>query len=352
MFNRIIAILAARNKEFARDRSALAWSFMLPIFLLVGFSFMFGDEGKPLYKIGVMEVIGTQEKNLQEKIAQSDTNVKIKSEFLNLKHIAIVNYTEIENAILKIDQHKIDLLIDFTHKKYWINDTSANGYIVEKLLLSFHPDFEVQQTSGKAVRYLDWVMPGILGMNMMFSCLFGVGYVIVRYRKNGVLKRFQATPLSAFEFLSAQVISRLMIVMTVTSILFVGTNYLLDFYVLGSFFSLFIIALLGATSMIALSLLIAAKSHSEELTGGLLNFASWPMMFLSGVWFSLEGAPPVVQQIANFLPLTHMLQAARAVMTDGATLAQVQNHLYVLGGMTVTFLLIGSWMFDWGSERG
>jgi len=337
MFKRIIAILNARNKEFARDRSAMAWSFMLPIFLLVGFSFMFGGEGKPLYKIGVI---------------QQGTAVEVESEFLDLKHIAIVEYSHPEDAVLKVDQHKIDLLVDFTNKKYWINETSANGYIVEKLLIGFHPDFVVQQTSGKAVRYLDWVMPGILGMNMMFSCLFGVGYVIVRYRKNGVLKRFQATPLSAIEFLSAQVISRLMIVMTVTSILFIGSNYLLDFYVLGSYLNLFIIALLGATSMIALSLLIAAKSHSEELTGGLLNFASWPMMFLSGVWFSLEGAPPMVQKIAEFFPLTQMLQAARAVMTDGATLSQIQGHLYILGGMSVAFLIIGSWMFDWGSERG
>ena len=342
MLNRIIAILAARNKEFIRDRSALAWSFMLPIFLLVGFSFMFSDEGKPLYKIGV----------LQKQLPGEVDTKEISSEFLDLKHIAVVDYVNEQEAILKVDQHKIDLLVDFNNKKYWINETSANGYMVEKLLMGVHPDFTVQQTSGKAVRYLDWVMPGILGMNMMFSCLFGVGYVIVRYRKNGVLKRFQATPLSAMEFLSAQVVSRLLIVMTVTSVLFIGTNLMLDFYVLGSYLSLFIIALLGATSMIALSLLIAAKSHSEELTGGLLNFASWPMMFLSGVWFSLEGAPASVQKIADFFPLTHMLQAARAVMTDGATLAQVQNHLFILGGMTVVFLLIGSWMFDWGSERG
>jgi len=342
MLNRIIAILAARNKEFIRDRSALAWSFMLPIFLLVGFSFMFSGDGKALYKIGV----------LQEELTSEIDAEETSSEFLDLKHIAIVKYLNEQEAILKVDQHKIDLLVDFNNKKYWINETSANGYMVEKLLMGVHPDFTVQQTSGKAVRYLDWVMPGILGMNMMFSCLFGVGYVIVRYRKNGVLKRFQATPLSALEFLSAQVMSRLLIVMTVTSVLFIGTNFILDFYVLGSYLNLFIIALLGATSMIALSLLIAAKSHSEELTGGLLNFASWPMMFLSGVWFSLEGAPDTVHKIAEFLPLTHMLQAARAVMTDGATLAQVQNHLYILGGMTVVFLLIGSWMFDWGSERG
>lgn len=336
MINRILAIFKARNTEFVRDRSALAWSFMLPMFLLVGFSFMFSSDGKPLYKVGILT---------------DANNSIIESDFKNLKHFSWVEYHNKENAVLKVDQHKIDLLVDFSTKQYWINNTSANGYIVEKLLLSIHPKFLASTTDGRAVRYIDWVMPGILGMNMMFSCLFGVGYVIVRYRKNGVLKRFQATPLSAFEFLSAQVLSRLTIVMTVTSILFIGSNLLLDFYVLGSWFDLFIIALLGASSMISLSLVIAARSQSEELTGGLLNFFSWPMMFLSGVWFSLEGANPVVQKIADFLPLTHMLEAARAVTTDGAGLADVQSHLFILAAMTIGFLLLGSWMFNWGAER-
>jgi len=341
MFKRMLAILIARNTEFIRDRSALAWSFMLPIFLLAGFAFMFSGDGKPLYKVGVL-VDG------ESSIMQTNST---ESPFRQLRHFSWVIYNQEKNAVLKVAQHKIDLLVDFEHQRYWINETSANGYIVEKLLLNSHPTFSSSQIEGRAIRYLDWVMPGILGMNMMFSCLFGVGYVIVRYRKNGVLKRFQATPLSAFEFLSAQVLSRLIIVMSITSILFAGSYFILDFYVLGSFINLFIIALLGATSMIALSLLIASKSHSEELTGGLLNFFSWPMMFLSGVWFSLEGAHPVVQQMADFLPLTHMLQATRAVLTDGATLIDVQDHLYILAGMTGGFLLLGSWMFDWGAER-
>jgi len=350
MLKRILAILSARNTEFIRDRSALAWSFMLPVFLLVGFAFMFSGEGKSLYKVGVLS------NNQQVSDAKTNTNSNTRlpvsqSAFRQLKYFAWVDYKNVDKAARKVAQHKIDLLVDFEAQRYWINETSANGYVVEKLLLAEHPDFNRSQIQGRAVRYLDWVMPGILGMNMMFSCLFGVGYVIVRYRKNGVLKRFQATPLTAFEFLCAQVMSRLIIVMSITSILFIGSYLMLDIYVLGSMLNLFIIALLGAASMIALSLLIASRSHSEELTGGLLNFFSWPMMFLSGVWFSLEGAHPVVQQIANFLPLTHMLQAARAVLTDGASLAEVQHHLTILAGMTGGFLLLGSWLFDWGAER-
>ena len=93
--------------------------------------------------------------------------------------------------------------------RYWVNTSSPKGYIVEKLLLAADRDAQRQPVTGDAVRYVDWLFPGILGMNMMFSCLFGVGYVVLRYRKTGFLKRLHATPLSAFEFLSAQVLSRL-----------------------------------------------------------------------------------------------------------------------------------------------
>ncbi|TQV81479.1 ABC transporter permease [Aliikangiella coralliicola] len=341
---KFLAILSARNKEFFRDRAALSWNFMFPVLLLFAFGFMFSDESNSLYKVGLIKT-SSESTQLQAQVSEN------KKAFESLKFIDFVAYQDVDKAIQKVDQHKIDLLVDFAQQQYWVNETSSKGYIVEQLLIGQHPNMQRSQTDGRAIRYVDWVMPGILGMNMMFSCLFGVGYVIVRYRKNGVLKRFQATPLTAFEFLSAQIVSRLLIVIAVTSILFIGCNFLLDFYVLGSVLDLLIVAILGASSMIALSLLIASKSSSEEFTGGLLNFASWPMMLLSGVWFSLEGAHPIVQKFSQIFPLTHILNASRDIMTDGASLYDVQYNLLVLAAMTLIFLALGSWMFNWGSER-
>ncbi|MGB1581293.1 MAG: ABC transporter permease, partial [Nevskiales bacterium] len=190
----------------------------------------------------------------------------------------------------------------------------------------------------------------ILGMNMMFSCLFGVGYVIVRYRKNGYLKRLNATPLSALEFIVAQVLSRLLLIMSITVVIFAATWWILDLRVEGSFLGLFLLALLGSVSMIAMGLTISARVTSEELAGGLLNVLSWPMMFLSGVWFSLEGAPGWVQAAAEFLPLTHMLNGARAIMLDGAGLASLGYELFLMAAMTLVFLLLGAISFKWTME--
>jgi ABC-type multidrug transport system permease subunit len=194
---------------------------------------------------------------------------------------------------------------------------------------------------------VDWVVPGILAMNMMFSCLFGVGYVIVRYRKNGFLKRLKATPLSPFQFLLAQMVSRLLLIQTITVAVYVGCNYFIHFQMRGSYANLFLISLAGAICLISLGLLVAARLSSEELAGGILNLLTWPMMLLSGVWFSLEGTNPFVQKIAQVLPLTHLVDGARAIMTEGAGLVDIAPHLLVLAFMSAVFLSLGSVIFRW-----
>src|SRR5699024_7511585 len=205
--------------------------------------------------------------------------------------------------------------------------------------------FEAGQLRGQRIRYVDWVLPGVLGMNIMFAALFGVGYVIVRYRQNGVLKRLQATPLTPLTFLAAQTASRLFIVLAVTVVIFVGCEWLLDILVLGSRWLLLWIALTGAMAMIALGLLISSRVASEELAGGLLNVTTWPMLLLSEVWFSLDTAPAWVRQLAELLPLTHIVHAARAVMVEGAGWAEIVPSLLTLLGMTALMLGLAAWLF-------
>jgi ABC-type multidrug transport system permease subunit len=332
-FKRFFAVVKARNIEFFRDRSSLGWNLFFPILMLAGLSFVFSGDGKAVYKVGVID------------------SKTVQSSFMETRYVDFIDYQDKALATVKLEQHAIDFLVDFSQKSYWVNQGSPNSYLVEKIFLGQHNNFQRLETYGKKIRYVDWVLPGILGMNMMFSCLFGVGYVIVRYRKNAVLKRLKATPLSAFEFVSAQLVSRIFIVMFMSSVVYIGCNFFFDFYMLGSYFDLFIIAVLGAISLISLGLLVASRSKSEELIGGLLNLTSWPMMLLSGVWFSLEGAPNAVKFFADFLPLTHLVAGARKVITEGATLADISYHLSALLIMSTIFLALGSYLFSWNTER-
>jgi len=274
-----------------------------------------------------------------------------KHAFVQTRFIDFIPYANENLAKTKLAHHSIDLLIDYTQQRYWVNEESANSYLVEKIFTAEEKSFTRIIATGEKIRYVDWVLPGILGMNMMFSCLFGVGYVIVRYRKNAVLKRLKATPLSAFEFVSAQLLSRLFIVMFMSFVVYTGCNFIFDFFMLGSYFDLLVIGALGAFCLISLGLLVASRSKSEELIGGLLNLTSWPMMMLSGVWFSLEGSPPALKIFADFLPLTHIVAGARKIITEGANLADISYHVNILLIMSAIFLSLGAYLFSWNTER-
>ncbi len=332
---KFLAILHARNMEFIRDKSSLGWNILFPLLLVVGFAFVFSGEPKPLFKVGVLG--GTA------AFKKADV------EFFETKYVQFITVDNLEKAIDKVEHFQLDMLLDVRGgMRYWINENSPNGYVLERILRGTgKSNYERLTVQGREIRYVDWVVPGILAMNMMFSCLFGVGYVIVRYRKNGFLKRLKATPLNPFEFLSAQMVSRLILIQTITIAVYAGSNYFIHFQMRGSYVNLFVVSLLGAVCLISLGLLVASRLSSEELAGGLLNLITWPMVLLSGVWFSLEGTNPIVQKIAQFLPLTHLVDGARAIMTEGAGLADIAPHLAVLAVMSAVFLAIGSLVFKW-----
>jgi ABC-2 type transport system permease protein len=332
VIKRLAAVWHARNLEFVRDRATMLFTLLLPLALVVGMSFVFGGKERPLFKVGVIATAIDKQAH----------------PFLRERYVEFVPVADQVAGIRKVTHQQIDLLLDLHGTaRYWVNTDSPKGYIVEKLLLASAAGAQREPVTGAAVRYVDYLFPGILGMNMMFSCLFGVGYVVLRYRKSGFLKRLHATPLTAFEFLTAQVLSRLCLILFVTSVLYLGIGTIIHFHRAGSALLLILVAILGALSMVAMGLTVAARFSSEELVGGLLNLLTWPMMLLSGVWFSLEGSPKWVQWVAGIFPLTHVLDAARAVMIDGAGAAEIAPHLIYLGVTALVFLTFGAWSFRW-----
>ena len=335
MLARILAIFRARNLEFLRDRGSLSWNIILPVVLMFGLSFIFGGTDRPQYTVGILQ--------------QGDTIDRESHAFLQTRYMQFVAVKAADEGFRKVSRHQLDLLVRLDEPaSYWVNPDSPKGYYAELALLQSMPaGIAKGQISGAPVRYVDWVLPGILGMNMMFSYLFGVGYVVVRYRKNGFLKRLRATPLRPLEFVIAQVASRLVLIMSITAFVYVGTKFFLHTRMDGSYLALLLVALVGSIALISLGLLVAARVTSEELAGGLLNMVTWPMMLLSGVWFSLEAADDWVRGVAKIFPLTHILDAARSIMLDGAGLAEIAPELLILSAMSAAFLGLGAALFRW-----
>ncbi|MBU3915129.1 ABC transporter permease [bacterium] len=343
---RMWAMFRARNKEFFRDKAAFGWNFLFPFLIVGGFAIVFGNSNYREYKIGVFPVAGGE---ISIEKLQIPEKFKLSSSF------EFVGFENSEIALDKLKHHKVDFLVrnHSANNEYWVNETSSKGYVIEQLFnAALIPEgAEVKGTKkeiqGIEIRYIDWLFPGILAMNMMFSALFGVGYVIVRYRKNGVLKRLKATPLSAVEYLTSQMLSRNFLIMFTLVVVWVGCDLIFSFRTQGSYLNLLIVFFLGSLSLTALGLIMAARGSSEEFVSGIINFITWPMMFLSEVWFSLEGAPEWIKLVSKLFPLTHLLTAARRIMNDGVGLMEVRVELITLSVMSVAFLIIGAAMFSW-----
>lgn len=338
---RMMAVMRARFREFYRDTASWSWNLIMPVLIILGFAFIFSGDENDLYKVAVIH---------------AETKTSTDHPFLNTQHIKFISVNNREAAIVKVQRHQFDMLLDLSSypdasPRYWINEYASNGYIVEKLfqqsITEQTTSLQAEIVSGKNIRYVDWVMPGVLAMNMMFSCLWGVGWVVVRYRKNGVLKRLQATPLTPFEFLSAQVIARLIIITAVTLAVFIGANTVVGFTMRGSYIALFLVFFCGAACLTSMGLIVATRLKTEEVADGFLNLISWPMMIFSGVWFSMEGTHPVAQFISQLFPLTYLVNAARRVMIEGAGVSGVAFEILLLCGLTLLMLGTSAKLFRW-----
>lgn len=338
-FFRIVYVLTvARNKEFYRDRAVMVWSLLFPFFIVAAIGFAFSSGEQTVFSVGVFSPDG-----------KADINTPALSE----NYIKHVKYDDFDKALVRVQNFQLDMLLSTQQPdRYWINEASPSSRALEQLFMAGDGSRNMHRetVTGREVRYVDWVIPGVLGMNLMFGSLFGIGYVIVRYRKNGVLKRVQVTPVTPLQFLTAQVLSRLLVMVVVTFILYIGCDMFLHFIMRGSYLDLIVIALLAIVAMISFALIIASRTASEELANGLLNLATFPMLLLSEVWFSLDEAPRWLVTVSQCLPLTHAVQAAREIMLHGTPLSSMMYHVWVLLAMSIVFLAIASLLFRWNES--
>ncbi len=358
---KFLAVLKARTMEYVRDRGTFLWNLFFPILMVAGFAFAFGTgESKTLFKVALIGEGGADALKTAIADRSFETGSAAMDGFLAIPQLELIAYggADRDAALDKLRKHQFDMAVDFAGGAWYINDQAAGGPLLRKLLTGSEdpgtdgampsvPGFTEKRVSGKAIRYVDYLVPGVIGMNMMFSCLFGVGFVLVRYRKNGVLKRLKATPVGALNFLTAQAVSRMIIVVLTSVFVFAATNFFLHFRMEGNYLTLLLVLTLGIFAMISLGLVFASRLASEELASGLMNLVTFPMMVFSGVFFSIEGSPAILRAIAKVFPLTHFLDAARAIMLDGAGLAAVWPQMAVLSGMTVLFLAVSASLFKW-----
>ncbi|HLN30909.1 MAG TPA: ABC transporter permease [Gemmataceae bacterium] len=196
-------------------------------------------------------------------------------------------------------------------------------------------------------RYIDFLMPGLMGMNLMGGGLWGVGFLIVDMRVRKLLKRLLATPMRRGDFLLSILGARMVFVLPEMLSLLLVARLGFGVPIQGSFAALFTVIFLGAFAFAGIGLLVACRAQKTETASGLMNLVMLPMWVLSGIFFSSKRFPEIVQPFIQALPLTQLNQALREVMLEGATLTHISNRLIVLAAWAVVSFLLALRWFRW-----
>lgn len=346
--NRYIPLLqltTARFREFYREPAAVFWVYIFPLLLAVALGIAFRE--KPIEKITVHVRTdqGSPENvaSLKERLSQDERIV--------VKEVGDDEWTRL------LGSGKSDLVITPTSGggfELWDEPNRSGSVLARHAVESvlYRPANGGVQLSEKHLdetgnRYIDFLLPGLLGMNLMGGGLFGVGFVLADMRIRKLLKRFLATPMRRRDFLVSVMLSRM--IFTVPEVLVLLLFGWLAFGVKnhGSLLSLVFLIVYGAASFSGLGLLVASRAKTIETVSGLMNLVMLPMWLLSGVFFSAERFPDAMQPFIQILPLTALNDALRGVMLEGKSLLDLGWELGVLGVWGVVSFAVALKIFRW-----
>jgi len=212
--------------------------------------------------------------------------------------------------------------------------------------IAFAPPVRFESVESRDLGYIDFLVPGILGMTVMQLGLFGVAFGFVHLKQTGALRRLFATPTSPAYFLGAQVASRLIIAFVQVVILF-GIGIWFGLQMFGDYGSLAVIVLLGSVIFLAVGFAIAGWAKNEDQAAPVANLISLPMMFLSGVFFPRDAMPDFLASITQYMPLTYVNEALRAVVNDGAGVTSLGPQLLGMGVWAAITFVIAIRLFRW-----
>ena len=337
-------LITVRFKEYTREPEALFWSFGFPILLAIGLGIAFRSKPADVVHVAVVNA-GPRGQPLATAIRRdSGLAVELLSpdsagRALRTGRVALVVAPSGDGVV---EYQYDDTRPDARTARLMVNDAVQRGAGRGDLL----PTAE-QHVRERGSRYIDFVVPGLLGMTIMGGGIWGLGYSIVDQRRKNLLKRLVATPMSRAEYLASYVISRL-IMLTVEVVVLLGASVaLFDVPLRGSFAAIAAIIVVSALAFGGLGLLIASRSKTIEGVSGLMNLSMLPMWVLSGVFFSSENFPQTVQPLIKALPLTAANDALRASMLRGVALAGLWPQLAVLATWMVLCFAVALKIFRW-----
>jgi ABC-2 type transport system permease protein len=339
-------LLMARMLELKREPEVVFWVFVFPLLLALGLGIAFRN--KPGNASSVAIVQGSAAQVAQSLLTRTPQHDQFK--------VQVVDANEAQQGFRL---GKFDLVIESDSKgelQYRYDPARP-----ESVFAKAEVNDALQSAAGRkdavttttvtssepGSRYIDFLIPGLLGMNLMNSGMWGIGFALVDMRQRKLLKRFVGTPMRRGDFLMALASSRLILMVIEVGLLLVFGVFFFHMRVLGSVAAITLIAAMGSLTFGGVGLLTASRAQKIESVSGLINLVMMPMWIFSGVFFSYERFPAVIQPLIKALPLTALNDALRASILEGTPLLQQWPRLLVMvlwGG--ISFVLALKW-FRW-----
>ncbi len=340
-FNPIVQLSLAKLRDLLREPEALFWVFVFPVLLALALGIAFRSGGAEPVLVGVQEGEGA---GWVVKALEGDE--VLRGELLTA-----------EEAKQRLRKGDVSLVvIPGDPWTFWFDPTREESRAARLLV-----NDALQQAAGRVdprtvvdremkelgSRYIDFLIPGLLGMNLMGTGMWGIGFYLVSARSKHLLKRLVATPMRRSHFLLSQMTGRLIFLVFEVGVLVGFARLVFGVPIRGSWFALVALSVLGALTFGGVGLLVASRARTIEGVSGLMNFVMLPMWILSGTFFSTARFPDLMQPLIQLLPLTAVNDSIRAVMLDGATLASQWVEIVIAGVWGGASFVLALILFRW-----
>lgn len=355
----------AQLRIFLRNRQVLFWTLFFPIVLMLTMGSFLGNGNDLSISIGVVDHDGTDaSKGLLKSFKGAGT---IEIDLFSSKEKAIKSVKKGDNqlaleipkgfseqVISKTTDHALDIPVYYNEtnmaaSQLGITVISQMIDTASKKAVNYKPILKVSSKGIEAVklRYIDFLVPGIVAMMIMSNNMNGVAGQISAWRERGILRRMQGTRLKASTFIAAQITARLILNGTQALLVLLIANLVFDLSVKGSWLVLIGLVVLGTLAFMAIGFIIAGIAKTPESAGPIAAFLSFPMLFLGGVFFPIKNMPDFLQPIVKLLPISHLSNALRETMNLGTPVATLWPEFAILFGWLAVAFAIASYTFKW-----
>ncbi len=338
-YNPLVQLILVRFLEFLREPEALFWVFVFPILLAAGLGIAFRNRPAEVLRIAAATPEIAQSLRQEKLLDVQQLDVKTAQEELRSGKVALLAVLGTSGTV-----------------EYRYDDTNPEGRAARLLA-----DQAVQRAAGRAdpvattdrltseagSRYIDFLIPGLLGMNLMGSAMWSIGFAIVDARRKKLLKRLVASPMPRPYYLLSFLLSRILLLVLEVGVLVGFGALFFHVPVRGSLADLVILCILGSLSFAAVGLLLVSRTKTIEAASGLMNVVMMPMWIASGVFFSSQKFPDLMQPVIKVLPLTAVIDALRANMLQGANLAQLAPQVGIISFWLVICFALALKLFRW-----